>query len=526
MNSNSVPMIQQMVRMSFENLLETASSEKADSCSAYEMERHLLKGVLRMGAGLMQLFLDYRAAQQRRDEIVTEDGERLPYHSERERRYSSVFGQLKCRRPYFYERDQGGESPLDAALGLDEACYSDLLREFHEELSVFVPYEKTGQLLGRLFDIDLSSRVLQQFVVSDGADVEAFYEQQSAPPVEEEAAILVAQADGKGVPMVRPSQTAKKVRQYRGEARSRKKTAMVTTIYTIAAAPRTAEEVLASLHRREQEAAPTARSSQREGPQHKQLWATLASKDEALARQAKQVAKRDGQHIQHRVALCDGDRYLQRKLRAALPDFTLVLDFIHAYEYLWKAARALYGEGSEEALSWVTTQTRLMLSGRLSTVIDLLHQQAEADDCTSFCRKQCLKVAGYFEKNQQYMDYATYLQLGWPIASGVIEAACRHLVKDRMELSGMRWSETGAEHLLRLRAVAENQHWEAYHLFRKQRRHQRLYGSDWPVNSLHWNFDLATSQNDTSSLDSSRSIDAATPKRIAGQNYDHLPLAA
>jgi hypothetical protein len=526
MKSNSVPMLQQMVRMSFENLLETATSARADRCSAYEMERHLLKGVLRMGAGLMQLFLDYRAEQQQREEIVTEDGERLPYHSERERRYSSVFGQLRCRRPYFYKRGHGGESPLDAALGLGEACYSDLLREFHEELSVFVPYERAGQLLGRLLDIDLSSRVLQQFVVGDGADVEAFYEQQSTPPVEEEAAILVAQADGKGVPMVRPSQTAKKVRQYRGEARSRKKTVMVTTVYTIAPAPRTAEEVLASLHRREEEAASASRSSPREGPQHKQLWATLAGKDEALARQAQQVAKRDGEHIQHRVALCDGDRYLQSKLRAALPDFTLVLDFIHAYEYLWKAARALYGEGSEEALNWVTTQTRLMLSGQLFVVIDLLHQLAEADETTSFGRKQCLKVAGYFDKNQPYMDYATYLQLGWPIASGVIEAACRHLVKDRMELSGMRWSETGAEHLLRLRAVAENQHWEAYHLFRKQRRQQRLYGCDWPTNSLHWNFDLSRNQNNTSSLDSTRTVDPATPKPIARQDYHRLPLAA
>ena len=92
MNSNSVPMVQQMVRMSFENLLETATGERADRCSAYEMERHLLKGVLRMGAGLMQLFLDYRAAQEQREEIVTAAGERLPYHSERERKYSSVFG--------------------------------------------------------------------------------------------------------------------------------------------------------------------------------------------------------------------------------------------------------------------------------------------------------------------------------------------------------------------------------------------------------------------------------------------------
>ena len=284
--------------------------------------------------------------------------------------------------------------------------------------------------------------------------------------------------------------------------------------------------MLAILHRGEEKAEQSTFSTECSGPKHKQLWATLAGKDVALARLAEQVTKRDGEHTQHRVALCDGDRYLQSKLRAALPDFTLVLDFIHAYEYLWKPARALYGEGSEEALDWVTAQTQLILSGRLSDVIDLLHQQAEADDGTAFCRKQCLKVAGYFEKNQNYMHYATYLQMGWPIASGVIEAACRHLVKDRMELSGMRWSETGAEHLLHLRAVAENEHWDDYHLFRKQRRQQRLYGCDWPANSLHWNFDLLPVQNNSSSLATARVIDDAKPEQIAKQDYKSLPLAA
>ena len=78
------------------------------------------------------------------------------------------------------------------------------------------------------------------------------------------------------------------------------------------------------------------------------------------------------------------------------------------------------------------------------------------------------------------MDYATYLAHGWPIASGVIEGVCRHFVKDRLELSGMRWSQDGAENLLHLRAVAENKDWQAYHRFRQQQRQQRLYQRDWP----------------------------------------------
>ena len=89
-------------------------------------------------------------------------------------------------------------------------------------------------------------------------------------------------------------------------------------------------------------------------------------------------------------------------------------------------------------------------------------------------------AANYFERNLPYMAYDRYLAQGWPIASGVIEGACRHLVKDRFELSGMRWTKVGAENLLHLRAVAENGDWADYHRFRRQQRHQRLYHSPLP----------------------------------------------
>jgi hypothetical protein len=90
-------------------------------------------------------------------------------------------------------------------------------------------------------------------------------------------------------------------------------------------------------------------------------------------------------------------------------------------------------------------------------------------------------TANYFERNLPYMDYPTCLFKGWPIASGVIEGACRHFVKDRCELSGMCWMQSGAENLLRLRAIAENGDWDAYHTYRKAQRHLRLYGKPWPV---------------------------------------------
>jgi hypothetical protein len=482
MTFNTIPMIQEKVQTDFDALLTLAQSPEAAAYGADDMERHLFRQLLAMGAQLMQLFLTYRSQIHQREVVVGEKAEEIPYHSERKRDYYSVFGKLAYQRPYFYRQGSGGRSPLDAALGMGADSYSDFLRELHEELSAHVPYEKTQTLLGRLLGIHLSKRVQQQLVTTDATDVDAYYEQKVAPPASEEASILVAQADGKGVPIVRPSQNSRKVRLRRGEARSRKKAVVVSALYTIQPAVRTADDVLRTLLQEVDES--ERQFPERYRPQHKQIRGTLQGKDVALERLAQQIAKREGEHIQHRVALCDGDQHLQAKLQHHLPDFTLILDFIHAYEYLWKAVTCLYGEKHPERLPWIRQQTQLLLTSRTPELIEQLRRLAEEDGRTAYQQKLLHKVAGYLEKNQDYMDYAACLRKGWPIASGVIEGACRHFVKDRMELSGMRWTETGAENLLRLRAVAENDDWDDYHDFRKLRRQQRLHNCAWPITPL------------------------------------------
>ena len=152
----------------------------------------------------------------------------------------------------------------------------------------------------------------------------------------------------------------------------------------------------------------------------------------------------------------------------------LILDFIHANEYLWKVANALFGETNDQRFDWMRSQTLQLLSGKTKPLIRELRALAKQPKISKRKRTQLIKTANYFERNLPFMDYPTYLSNGWPIASGVIEGACRHFVKDRCELSGMRWLQSGAENLLRLRAIAENNDWDDYHAYRKQQRHQRL----------------------------------------------------
>jgi hypothetical protein len=476
MTFNPIAMIQQKIRTDVELLLTTVSGKESQKCSADEMERHLFKQLLCLGANLMQLYFDRRSYEYPRQEGVNAKGRTLPYHSEKRRDYFSIFGELVIQRPYFYRQGEGGCSPLDGELGLGEDVYSDFLRELQSELSVQMPYEKGIAFLERLLEIGLSKRCVQQFVATDGVDVAAYYEQKPAPPVEEEATILVVQADGKGIPIIQASAKQVKVRLKRGEARSQKKAVTATAHYTIAPAPRSVEEVVCSLFEKEQPKPTVARP----GPQHKQLWGTLQGKAAALDRLQSDVSKREGDHIQHRLMLCDGDPSLQSRLQERFPHFTLILDFIHVYERLWLVANTLYGQESPDRLPWVIAQTRRLLAGQAAPLADTFRQLAQEQGRSASQQAILHKAATYYETNQHLMDYAAYLANGWPIASGVIEGVCRHFVKDRLELSGMRWSQAGAESLLHLRAVAENNDWLAYHRFRQQQRQQRLYQRDWP----------------------------------------------
>src|SRR3990172_4233771 len=475
MTFNSQEIIQD-VRAEFEHLLDFVTGEQARTAKADSIERGLFKMLLRLGAQLLQLFFAMRSETCSRQSVQSKSGQELPYHRDTERVYFSIFNKVYIERPYFYKQGVGAQIPLDAELGLGDDSYSDLLRETTEFLAIYHVYGgKNAEFLNRLFGFCLSTRALQQNVAEDAESVEAYYAQKSPPCPENEAEILVIQADGKGVPMVLEEEEVAQaqVRLGKGQKHGHKKEAIVTTVYTIKAAPRTPTDVIASFFKENQ---PTLRLKKDAKPHNKHIWATLDGKDVALSRLTKQVGLREGAHIRYRVALCDGCEALQSRIVLRFQNFILILDFVHANEYLWDVANSLLGETSEQRLEWVKSRTLQILSGQTEQVIAELRQIAKNKKTKMTQRTQLHKTANYFERNLSYMDYQTYLTKGYPIASGAIEGACRHFVKDRFELSGMRWLQTGAENLLRLRAVAENHDWDAYYAYHREQRQLRLYG--------------------------------------------------
>lgn len=466
MPHNSTDMIH-TARQEFDHLLDYLRRQADAQATAYQVERGLFKHLLALGRTLLGLFFALCAERSAHRIVCDEAGRRLGVHSHKSRRYLSLFGEIALERPYYWQRGRTGRFPMDEALSLPEDLYSDLLREHADLLSAQMAYGEVAAVIEHLLGLRLSTSTLTRLVERDAADVVAFYAQQRPPKPEGEAEILVVQADGKGVPMLPSEQAASPVRLGKGQKRTKKKEALVTSLYTIAPRVRSTEDVLASFFNM---GASQAREADAHRPQDKKLWATLEGKETAFARLRAQAQRRGGAHITDRVALSDGCVALQERFREEFPRFELVLDFVHVSEYLWKAANALFDERDPDREAWVVARTRELLSGGHAQVVAQLHQASQSvDDVPA-------QVARYFARNAAAMDYAGYLARGWPIASGVIEGACRHLVKDRCEASGMRWRRPGAEQVLALRAAWVNGDWAGYHRYRRQRRHLRHYG--------------------------------------------------
>ena len=476
MPATSVPSVQGL-RAEFESIPANVLGEEGRSMTADTMERRLLRQLLALGRSLLAPFLATRAALTARRTRRDPAGVDRPYHSERPRTYLSIFGPVVFGRPYFYRHGVGGSAPVDAALSLPATACSDLVRESVEALAADLPYHKATSVLGRLFGLALSSRMVAERLAEDAPAGAAYYAEQAPPPPAEEAAILVAQADGKGVPILRPAATPAPVRLGKGQKYGGKKEAVLTAVYTIAPAVRTPEPVVASLFDTPSEnpAAAAPDPTARAGPRRKRLWATLAGKDAALADTAAEAAAREGARLSHRVALTDGCEALQGRVQRQFPAFTLVLDLIHVVEYLWQAANALLGETAPQRTAWVRARTLLLLQSQVEPVIAEFTALAQAPEQTPAQAKALRAVAAYLDRNRPWLDYARYLAAGWPIATGVIEGACRRLVKDRCERSGMRWTIDGAESLLHLRCALENEDWDAFHTFRRHERHAQLY---------------------------------------------------
>lgn len=186
----------------------------------------------------------------------------------------------------------------------------------------------------------------------------------------------------------------------------------------------------------------------------------------------------DPKHLRPWVVLVDGARH-QLDLIAAETGrrgvtVQVLLDFVHVAEYTWATAHAFHRPGSAEAAAWAAEHLTMILAGHADQATHAMAAQAEreqlsaAREAVTAC---CRYLTGYLDQ----LRYDTALANGWPIANGAVEGTCRHLIADRLDITGARWGLPGAEAVLRLRTVVANGDLEPYWHHHRVREHDRLY---------------------------------------------------
>jgi hypothetical protein len=379
--------------------------------------------------------------------------------------------------------------PLDNRLQLPAGAYSYLLQDWAQGLCTESAFGQVAATLLRIFGLKVPVDSLERLNEQMAERVEAFRENRPQPAPETEGPIMVASADGKGVVMRRqaddPAPAA--CRRTKGEKASQKQMATVATVYSVDRYVRTAEEVVAALFRDEPES-PRPPRPPRPEPQNKQVWASLPRLEgdalisgmdrvhEAMMGELIGRNRRDHQWLRPMVFLYDGQEALWEARARHLPAGGVdILDLLHVTPRLWQAAHAFHPEGSAAAEAFVRARCLRVLQGGVAGVIRGLREMATKHGLSGSRKKAITQVCGYLEKNRERMCYDEYLAAGYPIATGVIEGACRHLVKDRMERAGMHWTPAGAQAMLDVRSVYVNGDWEAYQGYRIDCENRVLY---------------------------------------------------
>ncbi len=447
-----------------------------------QVERSLWQSLLRLGHSLVSSYVEGVGPGDIGDTLVHEGRELRRLESRHDRRYVSVFGELTISRCVYGTRETQKHEvvPADALLGLPDSEFSYVLQEWDQSFCVEDSYEESRRKMEKILGIGQSVRSLEQMSVSMAESVSAFQESAPKPPAGEEGSILVLTADGKGVPMRREAgqdPPAIRGRRKKGEKANKKRMACVGGVYTIDPFVRTPEDVVDEVLR-------DARKPDRPKPCHKQLRAELTREIEGVEVNAKerifgwfaeQVKLRNPRGCKKAVCVMDGERALWKKLLALVPGIVCILDLFHVLERLWQAAHCFHPEGSDQAKEFVTDRLLRLLRGEVGYVIGGLKQMATKQALRGSRLQQLSAAIGYLERNRQLMRYHEYLAAGYPIGSGVAEGACRHLVKDRMERTGMRWRIPGAQAMLNLRAVYLNGDWDAFQKHRIIEERRRLY---------------------------------------------------
>ena len=457
--------IEPRIQEEIEKLLFMAEGYASSSAAAHTIERGLFKQLLALGKALLVHILTTRISQLREQGAPKRAGDLLRYKGNESRQYLSLFGLIELLRPSYWTKDLGKVHPTDGELSLPmSSSWSYTIEELVGETAAECDYKESVVVLNKLLDLGLSGKSSSRNSEHLGKEVEDYYATKAVAP-SLEAVCFSASFDGKGVPKIKPkvengvSENPKK-RLGKGEKKGIMEMATVSVTSSFTPKKRHIDSIIGSLMGSplskvvsdEDKLKPVDKDKQ-DNKWHKDIHrrAFLANQNKSVEYGLNWIKSRMLNTESRFVVPIDAGIGLEDKVLAWVKENEMekqfdgiILDIIHVSEYVWDAATAIFGEKSRSKSTWVRGVLTDLLNSKTNRVIDDLKRIKTKTDLSESKQKQVEKTITYFTNHQHKMDYKTFIEKGYPVSSALVEAACGHLVKERMEQSGMRWSSKGA----------------------------------------------------------------------------------
>jgi hypothetical protein len=477
----------------FTTLTDELAGPAAAGLTACQLEEFLDERGREILRQLLQDHLDLRAAREeqaaRRDHPAatgTDGITRTRLEAGHHRLLATLFGTVRVERCAWRGPGAGNFCPADAALSLPASRHSHSVAKLAAIEAARGSFDAAHEAITRRCGPVIGKRQAEDAVAHAAIDIPAFYAARIPQPCTS-GTLLILSADGKGIVM-RPealraatAKAASRMRKMRtrlasGEKPARKRMATLVTVYDAEPASRRPHDIIAPPGGRD------GHRALRPGPKALAKWLAGSVRNDPagmISAAFDEAQARDPGRQRTRVVLVDGAEHQLALIRAeaARRDITIhiVIDLIHVVEYLWGAGWSLHPAGDPAAEDWVAVKALQVLAGDSDRAAEEITAEAGAAGLTRDQRAGADACVRYLTSKHEYLRYDQALEAGWPIATGVIEGACRHLIADRLSIGGARWGLDGAEAVLTLRAVISNGDFQEYWRFHLAREHQRIY---------------------------------------------------
>lgn len=433
----------------------------------HKIEKGILKQLLQIGLLLLKQIIILKLGQLSNYEINIKGYKSI---GKTPRKYLSLFGELEIQRPGYWKKEEGQFYKLDEIMKMPkDTNWSYNIQQLVGTSSTETDFRESVRILNDLLQLGLSGKGSQRNVDRIGHHVEQFYDQTTYQS-EEEGEYFMCGFDGKGVPKIKSALSTKgnpKERLARGEKKGVKQMATVSVVASFTSKQRGFESILKGLlgveTRVENESGKSGRPTDNGWYKNIHRRAFLADQEKAVEYGIIELKARMTNPKSRFVVPIDAGIGLEDKVLASIKKHKLksrfdgiVLDIVHVSEYVWECGTAIFGEKSKFRRPWVKETLKLLLQGKVLQVIEELKLHRDKTTLSDNKIRQLQKTITYFTNHQHKMNYDWFLKKGYPISSSIIESTCKHLIKDRMEQSGMRWSSNGAQNMMDLRAVKIN----------------------------------------------------------------------